>query len=99
MVLESQELAGLMGVVGLTLSYTVLQVVAIRRYEGWARSAAFLPLIGMVGFALVLLASGANLWPLSLLLGAILGAFYLAVLALIRRLTQGAWFGAAPGKK
>lgn len=98
MVLETRGFAELVVVVGLTFSYVVLQVVSIRRYEGWARSAAFLPLIGMVGFACVLLASGANLWPLSLLLGAILGAFFLAVLALIHRLTQGTWFGPAPGK-
>lgn len=99
MALERQDLVGLVVVIGVTLSYVVLQVVSVRRDEGWARSAAFLPLIGMVGFAIVLLAAGANLWPLSLLLGAVLGTFYLAALALIRRLTHGTWFGAASGEK
>ncbi|MHB2168670.1 hypothetical protein [Alsobacter sp. R-9] len=75
------------------LAYLPLQVMTLRRYGGWAWTAAALPLVGIVTLALILFAQGANLWPLTLFLGAMAGTGWLLVLAFVHRIVRGSWFG------
>lgn len=79
----SNPVFGLLGV--------VLPIVAVRRWRGIWRVAAALPLLAMGGMVLVIMIGVAfdptshNLWPLSLLLVALVGLGWLALLALLRR--------------
>ncbi|HWA30567.1 MAG TPA: hypothetical protein VG867_05700 [Rhizomicrobium sp.] len=63
--------------------YFVLQPMALLRYRGGWRKAAMVPLVGGVPtilWSLVALSHESNLWPLTFILFAPLGTFYLVVL-------------------
>jgi hypothetical protein len=71
-------------------AYWVLQVRMARSSTGGWRIAALLPLIAMVplvGFTAFAFATGANLWPLLLILASPVAVGYLVVLAVLRILT------------
>lgn len=68
-------------------AYLLLQVVSLKYLTGGWHKAACLPLILAVpitGWCLMALAAQSNLWPLTLILFAPLGALYLLALLALR---------------
>jgi len=80
-------LIGLAFVAGIP-GYFVLQSWTLKRFRGGWRIAASIPLIGAVGtigWSLFALSEDSNLWPLTFVLFASPAAFYLLVVAALRR--------------
>jgi hypothetical protein len=69
-----------------TPAYVLLQPLAILRWRSGWRTAALAPLLLTVpalAFSLFALTQGSNLWPLTLIFAAIIGAVYLGLLFLL----------------
>ncbi|MFO1148511.1 MAG: hypothetical protein U1E62_09040 [Alsobacter sp.] len=82
----------MMAGLGCLLAYVPLQRRTLAQYAGgwWLCAAA--PPAGLAGYGVVLMLSGANLWPLSLLFAASIAGFWLLLLVIARRLTCGTFF-------
>ena len=83
---DSFDTTGLIIALGIP-AYVLLQLVALSRLASGWRKAAFAPLVFAIPIAfwcLAAFAAQSNLWPVPFILFAPVGAFYLAVLLVVR---------------
>lgn len=80
-------------IASLLCAFTAAEIIAIRRWRGWWRLLAILPVVVMMVIILNILIgtyldrTAHNLWPLEIVAWSAGGLVYLGILSLIRRLT------------
>ncbi|HWD50066.1 MAG TPA: hypothetical protein VG309_09050 [Rhizomicrobium sp.] len=75
-------------------AYIVLQQWTLMRFRGGWRIAAMVPLLGAIptiAWSLYALSRDSNLWPLTFIFFAPLGALYLIILLFVRRTRTGSF--------